>query len=796
MAKGPQFDKAPEARIAELTRRLDDITRMVSDLIWEVDAALRFTNVSDRIFDITGLVPHQLIGMHILDVGRFADVDDAALAGRFRHPFQKEFFHLTKEDGTELSFLINSLPVFDANSGAFTGALGTAEDVTSHLSQERTIKENEAFLKSIADLIPAFIAYHDTENRFRFANRYYTKIGYEPEELIGKNLTEIFGAEMTERVSPYVAKALAGDTVRYDNHLDGIDGEPIYTQVSISPDFDNNGKIIGYIVLSADISERLQAEAETGNARANLEKAQRMAQIGSWERNLLDDSIYWSPEMYRMFDYDPEHVVLSPEKLLARIHPEDRERVIQTQKFAIAEKALHYTNEFRIIRRNGSTRHIVGGGEIGYGADGAAEWVVGTSQDVTAARRVRDTLEATKREAENANSAKSEFLSSMSHELRTPMNAILGYAQLLLQNKKEPVSETQQRQINQILKSGQHLLVLINDILDLSRIETGQVAFEVSPMDAASAVDECVGLIAALAEKSDLKIVNNLKSNPPPPILADAIRLKQALLNLLSNAVKFNVPGGRVDVSARSLSAEFVRISISDTGIGIPEEKAAELFEPFGRLDAELHGIEGTGIGLTITKELVERMKGTIGYSSKPGKGSTFWLDIPTAVPGVSEGQAAAGTGGQDLNALQDGARRTVILYIEDDLSNRQLFEEVVSHLPGTKLVSAHSAEEGIQIAHDIQLNIIVMDINLPGMSGLEAVRVLREDDITRPIPVIALSAAAMSGDVEKGERAGFFRYMTKPFIVDEIIATIGDALKKSIRNNNTNANKTQNAAE
>jgi CheY-like chemotaxis protein len=307
------------------------------------------------------------------------------------------------------------------------------------------------------------------------------------------------------------------------------------------------------------------------------------------------------------------------------------------------------------------------------------------------------------------------------------------------------------------LKSGQHLLLLINDILDLSRIETGRIAFELSAMNAASAVDECVGLIASLAEKSDLTIINHLKSNPPPPIMADAIRLKQALLNLLSNAVKFNAPGGRVEVSARSLNAEFVRISISDTGIGIPEEKATVLFEPFGRLDAERRGIEGTGIGLTITKELVERMKGTIGYSSTPGQGSTFWLDIPTAGPGISKDRAAAA--GLDLGADQDNARETVILYIEDDLSNRQLFTEVVSHLPGTKLLSAHSAEEGIQIANDVRPDVIVMDINLPGMSGLEAARILREDANTRAIPVIALSAAAMPGDIEKGERAGLYPF-------------------------------------
>jgi PAS domain S-box-containing protein len=518
------------------------------------------------------------------------------------------------------------------------------------------------------------------------------------------------------------------------------------------------GKIVGYIVLAADISDRLQAEAETGDARANLEKAQRMAQIGSWERNLKDQSVYWSPEMFRIFDYDPDRVMPAQERLWDRIHPDDKERVVQTQRSAIEGRAERYASEFRILRGDGSVRHIVGGGEIGYDGDGAAQWIAGTSQDITAARRAQDALEAAKREAENANRAKSEFLASMSHKLRTPMNAILGYAQLLLQNKKEPVSETQKRQVGQILKSGQHLLFLINDILDLSKIETGRVAFELRTMEAASAVGECIGLIAALAEKNRLTVINGLKDEPPPPILADGIRLKQALLNLLSNAIKFNRPGGRVEVSARPLSPDFIRISIADTGIGIPEEKAAELFEPFGRLDAEQRGIEGTGIGLTITRQLVERMNGSVGYASTPGQGSTFWIDIPAAVPGhVRQDAATKGAGALDLEPGQDGASDIVILYIEDDLSNRQLLKEVVGHLPGKKLVSAHSAEDGIEIARQTRPGVIVMDINLPGMSGLEAVNTLHEDPKTSSIPVIALSAAAMSGDIERGERAEFF---------------------------------------
>ncbi|MAF50174.1 MAG: PAS domain S-box protein [Rhodospirillales bacterium] len=780
-APGADRQQTPQARIAELERRLDDITRLVSDWVWEIDAELRFTDVSERIFEITGRIPHHFIGIDIRRVGNFAGADDNAMEERFRHPFRDQTYRIDADDGTRLSFLLSSVPVFDRDSGDFIGARGTAEDVTARLSQESALRESEHFLRSIADVTPAFIAYHDTEHRFRFANRHFQRIGYEPDELIGKEMADIFDAGMMDRVKPYLARVLNGETVHYENFLDDKNGEPIFTTVSISPDIDENGKIVGYIVLSADITDRMRAEAETENARANLEQAQRLAQIGSWERDLGNDSFYWSPEMYRIFDYDPGIEQPTQEMIANRVHTDDRDRIDKAYQSAIEDQADHYAIDFRIVRADGSTRYIAGGAELTYGEDGTPQRMTGTAQDVTAARRVQDALEATKLEAENANRAKSEFLSSMSHELRTPMNAILGYAQLLLQNKKEPVSERQQRQIGQILKSGQHLLLLINDILDLSKVETGQVAFKPGEVLGESAVEECLGLVAALAEKNGIIVTNRLRDRPPPPLFADPIRLKQALLNLLSNAIKFNRPHGRVEVSAMPLSSGYIRISVIDTGIGIPEDKAAELFEPFSRLDAGQRGIEGTGIGLTITKQLVERMNGSVGFSSRPGKGSTFWIDIPAAEPGLSEqGSADEYAGKLDLEPDHGDGGNIIILYIEDDDSNMQLMKEVIGHLPDKKLVSAHSAEDGIEIARQTQPDVIVMDVNLPGMSGFDAVRLLREDRRTSAIPVIALSAAAMASDLKKGEQAGFFSYMTKPFIVDEIIATIDAALAKA----------------
>ncbi|MCD6075596.1 MAG: putative Histidine kinase with sensor domain and response regulator receiver domain [Rhodospirillales bacterium] len=437
-----------------------------------------------------------------------------------------------------------------------------------------------------------------------------------------------------------------------------------------------------------------------------------------------------------------------------------------------------FSLEYRAVRPDGVERNVAASGEFTYDIDGAPLTLIGSIQDITAQKRIQAALERAKLDAETANRAKTEFLSSMSHELRTPMNAVLGYAQLLLQNKKEPISPRQQRQINQILKSGQHLLNLINDILDLSRIESGRVELAIKDLALDKVIGECLGLVEAMAARNRIAVQDLTRHKPPLIVHCDDVRLKQALVNLLSNAIKFNRMGGKVVVDQEERRDGLVRISIKDTGKGIPPSRHRELFEPFSRLDATQRGIEGTGIGLAISKQLIERMGGRVGFTSEIDVGSTFWIDVPSAAhrAGDTERLAVSVSDTEPAFKLASGGLRR-LLYVEDDESNLRLLEEVISHIPNLTLLAAPDAETGLRMARDSRPDIILMDINLPGMSGFEAIEKLKHQPETQGIPVIALSAAAMSKDIQKGAEAGFFAYLTKPFVIDELLNTIDQAL-------------------
>jgi len=375
--------------------------------------------------------------------------------------------------------------------------------------------------------------------------------------------------------------------------------------------------------------------------------------------------------------------------------------------------------------------------------------------------------------AEEANHAKSEFLSSMSHELRTPLNAILGFGQLLESSAPTPA---QAIRIHQILKAGWHLLNLINEILDLAVIESGKMSLSLEPVCIIDVLDECHDMMEAQAEKRGIVMVFP-KNNSSGFVRADRNRLKQIVINLLSNAIKYNRESGSVVVECRPLTPGTVRISVRDTGAGLTPEHVAQLFQPFNRLGQETGGIAGTGIGLVVTKKLAALIGGEIGLKSTPGEGSVFWVDLPTSVPpklaaGDADlpgpGPAAPGPG---------GACRT-LLYVEDNPANMLLIEDLIAQVPNLKLLTAVDGVQGIGLARATHPELILMDINLPGISGVEAMKILRANPETALIPVIALSANAMPRDVKRGLEEGFFGYITKPIRVTEFIATLNRALK------------------
>ncbi|MBB5368111.1 MULTISPECIES: ATP-binding protein [unclassified Janthinobacterium] len=380
-------------------------------------------------------------------------------------------------------------------------------------------------------------------------------------------------------------------------------------------------------------------------------------------------------------------------------------------------------------------------------------------------------------EARSANYAKSAFLSSMSHELRTPLNAILGFAQILSSDRLPSTLAQKKEFAGHILKSGRHLLTLINEILDLAKVESGTVTLSLEPVALHAILDECRDMIAPLA--SQRGIAMTFPDASPLTVLADRTRLKQILLNLLSNALKYNREHGRVSVDCEwdgeGQAGGRVRISVHDTGSGLTDEQLAQLFQPFNRLGQEGGTEEGSGIGLVVTKRLVDLMDGSIGVTSEPGEGSTFWIELRAvdALPGPSSSSVPPDLAG----ALFDNSGPVTVLYVEDNPANLALIEEIIGYCPRLRLLTARDGRQGVEMARTHMPQLILMDINLPDVSGTEALQLLRDDDRTAHIPVIALTANAMPGEVERSMALGFYRYLTKPINLEEFSETINSAL-------------------
>ena len=369
---------------------------------------------------------------------------------------------------------------------------------------------------------------------------------------------------------------------------------------------------------------------------------------------------------------------------------------------------------------------------------------------------------------------KSDFLSSMSHELRSPLNAILGFAQLMDSGSPAP-SPSQKASIDQILRGGWYLLELINEILDLASIESGKLSMLLEPTALHEVLLDCQSMMEPLAQQKSIRMTFG-EFDGAACVLADRTRLKQVLVNLLSNAIKYNRTGGTVEVDCGVTAAGRMRINVQDNGEGLTQEELAQLFQPFNRLGQEGGTEEGTGIGLVVCKRLVELMGGEIGAQSTPGSGSLFWFELDLATMAAPE----LGTS-ESLSLIQGPAEKAraqrTVLYVEDNRANMELMEQLIARRPDMRLLSALDARIGIALARIHQPQLILMDINLPGISGLEALKILRADPATAHIPVLALSANAMPRDIERGLQAGFLRYLTKPIRVPAFMDALDFAI-------------------
>jgi signal transduction histidine kinase/ActR/RegA family two-component response regulator len=453
-----------------------------------------------------------------------------------------------------------------------------------------------------------------------------------------------------------------------------------------------------------------------------------------------------------------------------------------------AAQGIEDTYEVTKVRKDGSrfaatvsvTALRDSAGEIiGYllvGTDNTARRQMEAEQERSRQQLEQSNMElaAAKALAEKANKAKSEFLSNVSHELRTPLNAILGFAQLM-ESGTPPAPAFQAKCVNQILHGGWYLLKLINEILDLAAIESGKLSLSKESILLADVLATCRNMMEPQAQQRGIQMTF-ASMDRPVYVLADHTRLKQILINLLSNALKYNKDSGSVVVDCVERGRDRIRINVRDTGLGLPPEKTAMLFTPFNRLGHEGGSIEGTGIGLVMSKRLAEMMDGVLGVESAVGKGSVFWCELMVADPPLHATRNTEVETAMTAHFSSDLYKRTV-LYVEDNPANMELVEEVVAPFPDLKLVKAVNATIGIEMARATQPQVILMDINLPGISGLRALEILREHPTTYRTPVIALSANAMPREIEKALEAGFFKYLTKPIKIKELTETLRAAL-------------------
>jgi PAS domain S-box-containing protein len=430
--------------------------------------------------------------------------------------------------------------------------------------------------------------------------------------------------------------------------------------------------------------------------------------------------------------------------------------------------------EKRYIRKNGQVIWITWTGCVIRDETGQPRHFLTMVEDITERKNSAVALQQAKEEAERANSAKSEFLSRISHELRTPLNAILGFGQLL---EKQDPTDTQRMRLRHILSAGRHLLELINEVLDISRIETGRMQLSLEPVCAADVLTEAIDLIRPLATERSIELSAAADLEKRAHVLADRQRLKQVMLNLLTNAVKYNQPGGSVVVSCGSAGENKVRLIVSDTGPGIPADKLPRLFTPFDRLGAEQSEVQGTGLGLALCQRLVQEMGSSIGVESTVGRGSIFWLELErTASP--LEHLVTLKKAQVDRHEPVTEADKRTVLYIEDNLSNVTLIEQILEMEPHIELMTAMQGKVGLDLARQHAPDLILLDLHLPDLPGWEVLAELQKSEVTRHIPTIVISADATARQIKRLMAGGARAYLTKPVDLAEFYRVLSKTIK------------------
>lgn len=741
--------------------------------IWFIDNQLRTTDANPAMCRILGRTLPELLGRSIFEFVDEANAEVFREHVRLRALGLAESYEvsLIHADGHFVPCWNNATPIYDAE-GHKVGAVGMFSDISRLKRAERELRDTHALLQRQTQVLQSTL--HNlrqgvigvgADGRVHTWNRRLLDLLQMPESLLAAHptLDELaewqkarnqLGPEQLESLQRY----RAGHIIHYRRtRPDGV-------VLDVETHRADDG---GLVRTFADVTAAVRAEEALRESESRFRDMADAAPALIWQSDAEGLPLWFNQ---RWLGYTGRS--LEQELALhwtARIHPGDIERCRAAFKQAVAEQAP-YRVQYRLCRPDGSHSVVEDHGIPRLGPDGVFAGFIAYGWDVTEREAAETALIAAKEEAERANRAKNEFLSRMSHELRTPLNAVLGFAQLMHADGDEALGPAQQGRLQELERGARHLLVLINDVLDLARIEAGMLPLALAPVDVAEVVAECLPLVRSTAADRRLDLQVLAPEPATRPVSADRVRLKQVLLNLMSNAVKYTPPGGRVWVGWRAAGGG-VRIEVGDTGPGLAPQQQERLFQPFERLDAARSNIDGAGIGLALSKWLVNLMQGELGVTSAPGEGSVFWIHMAAAAPPAPAPAPQQTSPAPPAPRAAAGPRR--VLYIEDNEVNRLLMQGMLARLPGIDLRLAELPEQGLAMAAAEPPQLVLLDIQLPGMDGFEVLRRLRALPALAHVPVVAVSANAMPADRERAAAAGFDDYITKPVDMPLLLATV-----------------------
>lgn len=798
--------KQLEAEIKDAGEYAENIVETLRESLVVLDSELQILTANHSFYETFKVTPEETIGNFIYDVGnRQWDIPKLRVLVEEILPLDTvindyEVEHDFPGVGRK-TILLSARQIFRKKIGSNIILLAM-EDITERKQAEEALLNAGALQRAIFNSANFSSIATDAKGVIQIFNVGAERmLGYSAVEVVNQNtpadisdpleviarakaLSEELKTTITPGFDALVFKARRGIEDIYELTYIRKDGSRFPAVVSVTALRDDQEAIIGYLLIGTDNTARKQIEEE------QKELSRRLQDQHFYTRNLIEANID------ALSTTDSSGIITDVNKQMEALTGNTREELIGNPfkdyftdpefaaagiKRVLSEKKV---SDYELTARatDGKETVVSINAATFYDRDNKLQGLFYGARDVTERNRLDQILreknvelESAKATAEKANLAKSEFLSSMSHELRTPLGAILGFAQLMESGTPSP-TPAQQRSIGQILKAGWYLLELINEILDLALIESGKLSLSLEPVSLEDVMQECANMVEPQAQEHGIQVI----FTPIKPLFfvnADRTRVKQLLLNLLSNAIKYNNTNGKVTVTCTQTPPDNVRVSVRDTGAGLTPEQLKQLFQPFNRLGQKSDVEEGTGIGLVVCKRLVELMGGLIGVESTAGEGSVFWFELKqTTAQQTSPCNDELTT--IDGEAVQAAGQEHTLLYVEDNPANLMLVEDLLARRPDIRLLSARDAKSGIEIACTSLPDVILMDINLPGVSGIDALKILSEIPETAHIPVVALSANAIPRDIEKGLQAGFFRYLTKPIKVVEFMATLDLTLK------------------